>query len=322
MPIKGLTDRATLRPQLPRLGKLRKGGPKENGQFGEDLDHFRFTSDRAEVAESFKALYGEQPHIINVYLLHPSLEENFSTWIELWSEGGLQWRSNGEHQVLWLDDGHYKHGERPHADHPDQSEVGRLEFIVPELIRAGHIGTVTLETHANHDIRAIAGVLLAAEQEQEQKQNPLGLRGIPFVLRRVQEEIGVPGWGNNEGKRVRVKKWLVKLEPPPALAMLDMTLAEVQEPLTPLMPPTPPTTPATSTPDGLTEAQRAAFAHVTPGGKQLGKQSPEELGKMLDWANDNPDNAAAQTFKQHCEVLLDYLGQFEAHPEETDEDVF
>jgi len=86
-------------------------------------------------------------------------------------------------------------------------------------------------------------------------------------------------------------------------------------------PPTPPVTPATSTPDGLTEAQRAAFAHVTPGGKQLGKQSPEELTSMVGWANGNPDNAAAQTLKQHCEVLLDYLGQFEAHPEEADEDI-
>jgi len=86
-------------------------------------------------------------------------------------------------------------------------------------------------------------------------------------------------------------------------------------------PPTPPVTPATSTPDGLTEAQRAAFAHVTPGGKQLGKQSPEELTSMVGWANGNPDNAAAQTLKQHCEVLLDYLGQLEAHPEEADEDI-
>lgn len=319
MPIKGLTDRATLRPQLPRLGKLRKGGPKEDGQFGKDLDYFRFTSDRAEVIESFESIYGKQPRIINIYLLHPSLEENFSTWIELWSDGGLQWRSDKEYQVLWLEDGHYKRGQRPHVEHKDQSEVGRLEFIVPELIKAGHIGTVTLETHANHDIRAIAGVLLAAEQEQEQKQNPLGLRGIPFVLRRVQEEISVPGWGDNEGKRTRVKKHLVKLEPPPAMAMIDVALSSAEVPM--IEATAGEITEETFISDDLTDEQRAAFTYVTPGGKRLGGQSPDKLSEMIDWANDNPDNQAAQTLRQHCEVLLDYLGQFVAEGVADENDI-
>lgn len=210
MPIKGLTDRETLEPRLPRLGKLRKGGARPEGgkRPGKDLDHFRFTADDADVVAAFRNAYGDTPRLVNVVLFYETLERNFSTWIELWDATGLVWRSDGENQVLWRDGDRYKRGTRPHTDDPKQSVTGRLEFVVPELVQQGFVGTVTLETHSNHDLRNIGGVLLAAEQERG------SLRGTQFVLRRVPQTISVPGFGDRKGKRSRVEKWLCRLEPP------------------------------------------------------------------------------------------------------------
>ena len=53
MPIKGLTDRKSLKPRLPSLGKLRKGAEKTANKPGADLAYFRFTSDNPEVVEAF-----------------------------------------------------------------------------------------------------------------------------------------------------------------------------------------------------------------------------------------------------------------------------
>lgn len=222
MPIKDLTDRESLRPRLARLGRLRKGGEKTGNKPGADLDHFRPTFGDPEVQQAFVDAYGEQPRIINLILFYETLEENFSTWIEAWDASGMLFRSDGEYWRVWREGGGYKRGQKPHVDHEDQSIVGRLEFLVPELIQQKFIGTVTLETHSNHDLRNIASVLLAAEQERG------SLRGAEFVMRRVQEEISIPGWGERKGKRSKAKKWLVKLEPPRRMfeAMLEVPMAE------------------------------------------------------------------------------------------------
>lgn len=224
MPIKGLTDRDSIKAQFPRLGKLRKGGPKTANKPGVELDHWRFTSDSADVQKCFDKAYGKEPRSIGVYLPHARLEDNFATWKEKWAAGGLQHRCDGETCLISRKGAGYS--QEPIPCPGGCKEVGRLVVVLPELVSAGYIGTVTMETHGNHDLRAITGVLKAIEDTAERNERTPDLRGIPFSLARVQEEVSAPGWGDNKDKRVRVKKWNVKLTPHPDVAKAMLMSAE------------------------------------------------------------------------------------------------
>ncbi len=222
-PIVGLTD--TVRPALPTIGKLRKGGEAQRNSSGQvvkmgpDLSHFRFTSDRAEVAAAFEDAYGETPALVRIYLPYADVDRNFACWREKWSQGGLVHRCDGETMQIWLGpDGQYHKTPKPCDGGCD--EVGRLSVIVPELVQAGYVGYVTLETHGIHDLLSIQGSLLAAAEARA--GNDLGLRGIQWNLRRVQERISTPA-GN--GKRARREKWLVKLEPAADWVQLQLQAA-------------------------------------------------------------------------------------------------
>ncbi len=229
-PIKNFTD--SIQPRFPRLGKLKKGGEKINGQYGPDLDHFRFTSDREEIVEAFRNAYGEAPRSIQVYLPYATPQEAFSTWCEIWNASGLVHRCDGETMTIWLENGKYVRGSKPcpgghEGNDPLNDAVGRLEMIIPELVEAGYVGYVTLETHAKNDI---LGILAVLEKVYESRAgNPLGLRGILFNLRRVQESISVPGWGERKGQRSRTNKWLVKLEPAADWVRLQLEMAHAAQ---------------------------------------------------------------------------------------------
>jgi len=202
-PIRGLTD--TARPAFPRLGKLRKGGPKGERRPGEDLSYWRFTTDNPAIQHAFAESYGSEPQELDVLLPYAAIDDNFSAWKEHWMAGGLQHRCDGEVCTIWLTpDGTYS--DEPKVCPGGCKEVGRLEVILPLLIRAGFVGYVTLETHSLNDIIAIQSALLATKEHRGYED----MRGIGFVLRRVEETISTPG---TDGKRVRRKKWLVKLEP-------------------------------------------------------------------------------------------------------------
>jgi len=221
MAIRGLTD--TVLPTFPRIGKLRKGGPRpESGRRpGKDLEYFRFTSDRPDVVNAFQAVYGDEPQEIDVYLPYARIEDNFSCWKEHWQAGGLLHRCDGETCTIWLrEDGSYSQEPKPCPG--GCKEVGRLSLILPPLIRAGYVGYVTMETHSLHDILAIQAALMATVEARGQED----LRGIGFCLRRVAENISTPSTG---GKRVRRIKWLVKLEPAAAwvAAQLDKSRSEM-----------------------------------------------------------------------------------------------
>lgn len=212
MPIKNLTD-DTLTDRLPRLGKLRKGGEKTAKGYGPDLDHFRFTSDDPEIVAAFNAAYGQQPRELIIYLPYTNAEANFSSWCELWNASGLEHRCDSEYMSIWREGDKMCRGRKPcpgghEKDDPKRDAVARLEFISPQLISVGYVGTITLETHSINDIITIAGVLkgIAAKRNGN-------LTGIAFRLWRQQEEISVPGFGAREGQRAKVKKWLVKIAP-------------------------------------------------------------------------------------------------------------
>jgi len=208
MPIKGLTDRVT--PAFPRIGKLRKGAARTEEDIakkrpGSDLDFFRFTSDNEDVVTAFEKAYGNEPRELDVYLPYAKLDDDFSTWQEKWSAGGLHHRCDGETCTVWLQpDGTYTQEPKPCPG--GCAKVGRLCFIIPHLLRAGHVGDVTLETHSVHDILSIQSSLLSVIEHRGVED----LRGIGFVLRRTEQSISMP---TANGKRVRRKKWLVRLEP-------------------------------------------------------------------------------------------------------------
>ena len=218
MPIKGLTDNVI--PRFPRLGKLRKGGEKKpNGGYGADLDHFRFTSENPAIVQAFSDAYGDNPVSLHVYLPYPQVDANFATWKEAWTAGGLMHRCDGETCQIWrTPQGKYSQEPKPCPGGCD--EIGRLTVILPELIKAGFVGYVTLETHSLHDMMNMTATLLAVAQERV--NDPRGLQGIEFVLRRKKEKISTPGDG---GKRVTREKWLVSLEPVASWAATYLALA-------------------------------------------------------------------------------------------------
>lgn len=222
MPIKGLTDRNEVR--FPRIGFVRKGSPKREKKradgstvttWGVDLDHFRFDSDDDEAMAAFHDAYGDEPKQINVFLPWPDVDQNFQAWKEHYTAGALQHRCDGETCVLWLDkkDGTYHTDPIPCPG--GCKEIGYLSVIIPELKR---LAFVTVLTHSKHDIMELQANLEAYRVMTGQ------LRGIPFVLRRVEREISM--FDEKSGKRVRRRKWLMHVETAPRWAKIMITNAE------------------------------------------------------------------------------------------------
>lgn len=215
MPIIGLTDRGA---SFPRIGELRKGGekPKTGNKPGTDLQHFRFTSQHADVVQKFVAAYGQMPASINVYLPFATAVENFEAWIEMWGAGSLKWRGNGETLVIWQKpDGTYSTQPKPQPEEGGK-QVGRLKVIIPELQRLAYVVSLTTSLH---DISTMSQTLNAYEALRGD------LRGIPFVLSRVPVMVSTP---TEEGPRVRREKWLWHLEAQPAWVQAQLSVMQRQ----------------------------------------------------------------------------------------------
>jgi len=320
-PIKNLTDNIT--PRFPRLGKLKKGGERpENGKApGQDLDHFRFVSENPAIVQAFTDAYGETPRTIQVYIPYPTPDEAFPTWAEVWGATGLLHRCDGETMTVWQENGKYITGEKPcpggHKDNDYlRDAVGRLDLIIPELIEAGYVGYVTLETHGKHDIRAILQTLHAVYEARS--SNELGLRGVLFNLRRVQESISTPGFGNQAGKRSRVNKWLVKLEPAADWMRLQLEMARSAQ----MLPAGDETPQLESGEDGIIEGQVvetpaaapnhngmtgliAAAAMTTPKGAVLGDMDLEKLKVVVEKGKDEVKKSAERLLAKPTQAEID-----------------
>ena len=226
-PIVGLTDRESITPRFPRLGKLKKGGPKtKDGGRGKDLEYFRFVAEKPEVQAVFDKRFGPKPVSLNVYLPYDEVEDAFATWKEKWVAGGMVHRCDGVTMTVWLGaDGKYHTDPKPcpycglqqteaqkKAD-PPCDEMGRLSVVIPELWEAGYVGYVTLETGGKHDLMSINECLTVAQEARGT------LKGIRFVLSRELEEVSTPGEG---GKRMRRKMWMVKIAPAADWVLLQL----------------------------------------------------------------------------------------------------
>src|SRR5882724_526672 len=216
MPIKGLTDRGV--PRLVNIGSIRKGDPAEidkttgkTTRIGRDLDHFRLDSDDSLANEQWKSFYGDTPKEINVYLPHPTPNENFQTWKEAWKAGGLQHRCNGEMTTsIRKPDGTMSNVPEPCPG--GCKVVGRLLVVVDEWKR---FATLTVVTSSIHD-------LLELQANLEEIYQRVGkLNGILFKLKRTPREVSCPeifvergpNYGKPTGKRVRRIKNLLTIEP-------------------------------------------------------------------------------------------------------------
>lgn len=241
MPIIGLSDRksASTDMRLRSIGKIRKGERKGDRLY--DLDYFRFVPAEgfAGAERAFERVYGDKPRMLLGNLPFPTLEENFTTWKEKWGKKiGLMHRCNGVHMVQWLDDDHSyvrDHDleikrpcpfgpaaqEVPPEDATPCKQVGRMSLILPalmqELVENGDeyglkqapLGFVTLVTTSEHDLANLTRELLALENQGGRN----GLRGMPVIVRRVKESVGVRFEGDN-GKKVKTKssKWMLHIE--------------------------------------------------------------------------------------------------------------
>ena len=213
MPIPRLMNRE--RPGLI-IGALHKGAPHEEGKKLVELPYWRFTSNDPLVMKAFRVAYGDQPTKINAYLPYPTPDENFQFWCEIWGKSGLIHRCDGENMILWRDGDKMVTGKKPcpggHRDNdPLRDATGRLFVLIPDLIRAGCVGYVQVQTKGKNDIAHIYKVL--TDVYAMRGNNPEGLRGILFDLMRVKESISVPGFGQNAGSRQRVEKVNIKIAP-------------------------------------------------------------------------------------------------------------
>lgn len=208
MPIIGLTDRGAA---FPRIGTLRKGGAKvSDRQPGPDLkDHFRLETSDPEVAAAFTHAYGEKPNGIRVMLPYQTVAENFDTWQEEWVASSLKHRCDSRTCVRWLTkDGTYSDTPKPCPG--GCKPAGRLVVWIPELQRAG---VILVPTTSIHDIIELQANLDAAQAMRGD------LRGIPFILRRAPRKISTP---DKDGKRRRMEKWLLSIEPAPDWVRLQL----------------------------------------------------------------------------------------------------
>ena len=207
MPVKGLTDRKSIEARYPILGKLRKGDKKRKNRPGEDLAYFRFTGEGPrfeEIERIFYQRFGPKPDRIRVILPYETVEESFPTWREKWRGTRariLDHRCDGEKTVLLRrKDGSYS---KAAEDCPGGcSLVGRLNVVIPELLQAGLVGTVTIETHGKWDCVNITNVLARAEKQAARYGGTL--EGMDCIVYRSHEQVKTP-----EG--LPVTKWLVRI---------------------------------------------------------------------------------------------------------------
>ena len=221
MGIYGVTNRAALEERFPVIGKLRKGGPKQNNQFGKDLEYFRFASDNDAMVKAFRQAYGDQPDTLDVYFPNSNYEAVFQSARELFGQNHLlKEQCDGMYITQWQDGYKMVSGKRlcekkckdtesrpPCPDCP-LKQIGRLSVILLPLLEAGFPGTVTLETHSWNDLYHIADTLAKYEP----------LVGRAFRVYRKETRIGRPDKRNNT--RAASDKWLVRIEPTQETAIL------------------------------------------------------------------------------------------------------
>jgi hypothetical protein len=231
-----------------KLGQIRKGEKvtvERDGKTYEkpvDLDYFRVTffDDAKKADEQFVRMYGAKPQEINVRLAFPEVSEVWDANYEAYLKGGMYAKaaSTPERGAYWIFYRDFISGEvfirggLPTC--PDGAEVlakpldlsaplfsyrnnkgemtpvffdqvGRLNVVVPEIAEVA-VGYLEFRATSPRDIRNISAELAAYDMQARQVGK--NITGIPFILRRREEEITK----NINGKLSRGKSWVVHLD--------------------------------------------------------------------------------------------------------------
>ena len=245
MPIYGLTDQP---PALVEIGRIRKGAKKEPGVRPKDLDYFRVTFSEFEQATAlrFATLYDAMPRVLHVMLPFDEIAYSWDAFFEAYIASSMIYQSDGQ-QVIMLRDamtgevlvrdgipfkkceaksgkpvGQYRSRNGQLKDIIAKPR-GRLRVVIPKL---GRYGILVMSTGSQWDIANISKQLDAVYTTHGT------IAGIPFLLKRTPKMISSP---MEDGKRQRVKKWLVSIEPDPdwvkakMIAMVADAMPEVIE---------------------------------------------------------------------------------------------
>ena len=221
MPIKSLTTRQA---RFPLLGKIRKGGEKQENSKkpGSDLDYFRIDSDIQGINEKFTAIYGKEPKQLDCLLPFPYTDQVFPCWMEEWGATGLVSRCDEERQVIYQQAGKMiatnpipcKRQQNPDGSYSGCKckQVGRLQVVLPKL---GELGYFEVETHSKWDIIGLTEQLLAFETSAG------SLVGIPFLLERSLRELSYPS-PNGTRKRKTFSLLSIRVHPSRASQVLEI----------------------------------------------------------------------------------------------------
>lgn len=194
-------------PKLLRIGTIRKGKPKVEGQRPEDTNHFRLVTEDKEANGRFLATYGPAPLEINFILPFPRPDDNLIAFQESRDRKGLFCRCDGKWALLKrLHEGAYQSyepGDLLCSNCKDNRWSGRLPIIIPQLERWV---TVDVLTGSKYDIRNIKAELEAAYQYL----SGMGadLRHCQFYLLRTPQTITA----TIKGERKRVTKSILHIE--------------------------------------------------------------------------------------------------------------
>jgi len=234
MPIQGLIPE-TKGSGLPRIGKFHKGTPKQIKTrpdkstyeiVGKDTDYFRVTFNEGYdvYSQAFEDIYGPQPRSMLVKLNAQTVHDVFDFWREEWDAAEtLLHRCDGKQQAVTYnrESGYFEQNQHLcAAPRCGCVSVARLELILPEFFEAtGVLGTFTLETHSEQDIRVLYARLTSFQVLLG------GLAGVPFYLYREVRETGAPEVRMIEGenKKKVVQRTGKRLKVP--RAMIDINIA-------------------------------------------------------------------------------------------------
>lgn len=228
MPILNLTDdfAAAHNYGIPRLGKIRKGDMRPEGEQrpGKDLQHFRVTFEPQyqDFESIFTSLYGDEPEVFtDAYLLGNDLNSAFPNWYEERASNRLVHRCDGQTQYQHHDPDTQRQSfvqiacERPACA---CTERGVLRVMLGKFIQSTGIwGYFQLDTGSIYDIIAIHGYLNFVMQWTGH------INGIQFTIGRAMRSIPATVPVKNGGfKKITTEKSLIYLHAAPEFTRTTM----------------------------------------------------------------------------------------------------